>query len=157
MYSCHLFIFSASVDSYHFCILLCPSLHGMFSWCLSFSRRDLWSFSFYYFPLYLCTVHLTRPSYLFLIVYVTLHSVGYLSFIAIQFNSVAQLCPTLCNPMECSMPGLPVHHQLPEFMQTHVHHVSDIIQLSHPLLSLSLPAFNLSQHQGLFQWVSSSH
>ena len=73
-----------------------------------------------------------------------------------QFSSVAQLCPTLCNPLD-SMPGLPVHHQLPELAQTHVHWVGDAIQLSHPLLSLSPPAFNLSQHQGLFQWVSSSH
>ena len=63
----------------------------------------------------------------------------------------------LCNPMDCSTPGLPVHHQLPEFAQTHVHWVSDAIQPSHPLSSPYPPAFNLSQHQGLFQWVSSSH
>ena len=73
-----------------------------------------------------------------------------------QFSSVAQLCPTLCNPMDHSTPGLPVHHQLPEFTQTHVHWVGDAIQPSHPLLSPS-PALNLSQHQGLFQWVSSLH
>ena len=73
-----------------------------------------------------------------------------------QFSSVAQLCPTLCNPMDCSMPGLPVHHQLPELTQTHVHWVSDAIQPSHPLSSPSPPAFHLSQHQGLFKWVSSS-
>ena len=66
-------------------------------------------------------------------------------------------CPTLCNPMDCSTPGLPVHHQLPELAQTHVHWVGDAIQPSHPLLSPSLPAFNLSQHQGLFKWVSSFH
>ena len=72
-------------------------------------------------------------------------------------SSVAQLCPTLCNPMNCSMPGLPVHHQLPESTQTHVHWVSDAIQPSHPLLSPSPPAPNLSQHEGLFQWVNSSH
>ena len=63
----------------------------------------------------------------------------------------------LCDPMDCSMPGLPVHHQLPEFTQSHVHCVSDAIQLSHPLSSPCSPALNLSQHQGLFQWVSSSH
>ena len=74
-----------------------------------------------------------------------------------QFSSAAQSCPTLCNPMDCSMSGLPVHHQLPEFTQTHVHWVSDAIQPSHPLSSPSLPIFNLSQHQGLFRWVSSSH
>ena len=72
------------------------------------------------------------------------------------FNSVTQSCPTLCDPMNRSMPGLPFHHQLPEFTQTHVHQVSDAIQPPHPLSSPS-PAFNLSQHQGLFKWVSSSH
>ena len=69
----------------------------------------------------------------------------------LQFSSVAQLCPTLCNPMNRSTPGLPVHHQLLEFTQTHVHQVSDPIQPSHPLSSSSPPALNLSQHQGLFQ------
>ena len=73
-----------------------------------------------------------------------------------KFSSVAQSCLTLCNPMDCSTPGLPVHHQLPEFTQTHVHWVGDAIQPSHPLSAPSL-AFNLSQHQGLFKWVSSSH
>ena len=74
-----------------------------------------------------------------------------------QFSSVAQSCSTLCDPMNCSTPGLPVHHQLPEFTQIHVHWVSDAIQPSHPLSSSSPPALNLSQHQGLFQWVSSWH
>ena len=69
-------------------------------------------------------------------------------------SSVAQLCLTLCNPMDCSMPGLPVHRQLPESTQTHVHWVDDAIQPSHPLLSSS-PAFNIFQHQGLYQWVRS--
>ena len=73
------------------------------------------------------------------------------------FDSVTQLCLTLCNPLDCGTPGFPVHHQLPEFAQTYVHQVGDAIQPSHPLLSLSPPAFNLSQHQGLFQWVSSLH
>jgi len=73
-----------------------------------------------------------------------------------DFSSVTQLCPTLCDPMNCSTPGFPVHHQLSEFTQTHVHWVSDAIQPSHPLSSPS-SAFNLSQHQGLFKWVSSSH
>ena len=68
-----------------------------------------------------------------------------------QFSSVTQLCLTVCNPMNCSMPGLPVHHQLPESTQTHVHRVGDAIQLSHPLSSPSPPALNLSQHQGLFK------
>ena len=74
-----------------------------------------------------------------------------------QIRSVTQSCPTLCNPMNCSTPGLPVHYQLPEFTQTHVHRVSDAIQPSHPLSSPSPPAPNHSQHQSLFQWVSSSH
>ena len=75
----------------------------------------------------------------------------------VQFSSVAQSCLTLRDPMTCSTPGLPVHHQLPEFTQTHVHWVGDAIWPSHLLLSPSPPAFNLSQHQGLFNWVSSSH
>ena len=75
----------------------------------------------------------------------------------IQFTSVAQSCRTLCNPMNCSIAGLPVHHQLPEFTQTHAHQVGDAIQPSHPLSSPSPPAPNPSQHQGLFQWVDSSH
>ena len=75
----------------------------------------------------------------------------------VQFSSVAQLCPTPCNPMKCSTPGLPIHHQLPESTQTHVHRVGDAIQPSHPLSSPSPPPPNPSQHQGLFQWVNSSH
>ena len=74
-----------------------------------------------------------------------------------QFSSVAQSCPTLCSPVDYSTSGLPVHHQLSEFTQTHVHWVGDAIQPSHPLLSPSPPALNLTQHQGLFKWVSSSH
>ena len=74
---------------------------------------------------------------------------------SVQFSSVSHVW--LCNTMDCSMPGLPVHHQLPEFNQTHVHWVCDAIQPSHPLSSPSPPAFNLSHHEGLFQWVSSSH
>ena len=77
--------------------------------------------------------------------------------LSVQFSSVAQLYPTLCNPMDCSMPGLPVHHQLLEFTQTHVPWIGDAIQPSHPLSSPSPSAFNLSQHQDLFKWVSSSH
>ena len=69
----------------------------------------------------------------------------------IHFISVAQLCPTLCDPMNCSMPGLPVHHHFPESTHTHVHCVSDVIQPSHPLSSPSLPTLNISQQQGLFK------
>ena len=94
---------------------------------------------------------------------------GFLAFISVlgltpwresydqpQVSSVAQSCPlSLCDPMNCSIPGLPVHHQLPEFTQTHVHQVGDAIQPSHPLSSPSLHAPNPSQLQGLFQWVKS--
>ena len=76
---------------------------------------------------------------------------------SVQFNSVVQLCLTLCDPMDRSMPGLPVHHQPPRFTQTHVHRVGDAINPSHPLSSPSPPAPNPSQHQGLFHWVSSLH
>ena len=72
-------------------------------------------------------------------------------YVSVQFSSVAQLCPTLCDPMNCSMAGLPVHHQLPEFTQTHVHRVGDAIQPSHPLSSPSPPAPNPFQHRSLFQ------
>ena len=75
----------------------------------------------------------------------------------IQFNSITQSCPTLCNLMDCSTPGFPVHHQLLELTQTHVHRVGDATQQSHSLSSTSPPTFNLSQHQGLLKWVSSSH
>ena len=75
----------------------------------------------------------------------------------IQFTSVIQWCPTLCDSMDCSTPGFPVHHWLPEFTQTHFHWVSDAIQPSHPLSSPSPKAFNLFQHQDLFQGVCSSH
>ena len=76
---------------------------------------------------------------------------------SVQFSSVTQSCLTLCNPTDCSTPGLPVHHQLLEFTQTHVHWVRDVIQPSYPLSSPSPPAFHLFQNQGLFKWVSSSH
>ena len=78
-------------------------------------------------------------------------------FSSVQFSSVAQSCPTPCDPRNRSTPGLPVHHQLPEFTQTHVQWVGDAIQPSHPRSSPFPPALNPSQHQSLFQWVNSSH
>ena len=79
------------------------------------------------------------------------------AFLFLLFSSLTQSCPTLCDPRDCSMPGFPVLHQLLEFTQTHAHWVGDAIQPSHPLSSPSFPAFTLSQHQGLFKWVISSH
>ena len=92
---------------------------------------------------------------LFLIIRTYIKLLFQIAFSSVQFSSI-QSCPTLCNPMNRSTPGLPVHHQLLEFTQTHVHWVGDAIQPSHPLSSPS-SALNLSQHQGLFKWVSSSH
>ena len=80
-----------------------------------------------------------------------------LQFSSVQFSPVAQSCPTLCSPMNCSRQGLPVHHQLPEFTQTYVYWIGDAIQPSHPLSSPFPPAPNPSQHQSLFQWVNSLH
>ena len=89
------------------------------------------------------------------------HCFNYIVYIMVSLQifccSVAQSCLTLCNLMDCSTPGFPVHYQLSELAQTHVHWVSDAIQPSHSPSSPSPPVFNLSQHQGLFQWVSSSH
>ena len=76
---------------------------------------------------------------------------NYTIILLVQFGVVTQLCPTLCDPMDCSIAGFPVHHQLQELAQTHVHRIGDTIQPSHPLLSPFPPAFNLSQHQGLFK------
>ena len=84
-------------------------------------------------------------------------SVVILTWYSVQFSSVAESCLTLCHPMNCSTPGLPVHNQLPESTQTHVHWVRDAVQPSHPLSSPFPPVLSLSQHQGLFKWVSSSH
>ena len=83
--------------------------------------------------------------------------IPFCTIVSVQSSSVTQSCPTLCDPVNHSTPGLPVNHQLPEFTQTHVHRVSDAIQPSHPLSSPSPPAPNPSQHQSLFQWVNSSH
>ena len=94
-----------------------------------------------------------RDGYIFYIFWLFPH----IQTASVQFSSVAQSCPTLCDPINHSMPGLPVHHKLPEFTQTHVHQVGDAIQPSHPLSSPSPPASNPSQHQNLFQWVNSSH
>ena len=102
-------------------------------------------------PLFTSSLSKYKPNSLSLLgfLFINTHS--------LQFSSVVQSCPTLCNPMNRRMPGLSVHHKLPEFTQTHVHQVGDAIQPSHLLSSPSPPAPNPSQHQGLFQWVNSSH
>ena len=93
----------------------------------------------------------------FFVLFILVTECTLIRYYSVQFSSVTQSCPTLWDPMNRSMPGLPVHHQLPEFTQTHVHRVGDAIQLSHPLSSPSPPAPNPSQHQSLFQWVNSLH
>ena len=144
-----LFCFNNSkylINNFMNCVFGIVSKKSSPYWCLSkvFSWMDVQLFQYYLWNVCLCSILLS------------------FSFVKdqlwqIQFSSVAQSCPTLCDPMNCSTPGLPVHHQLLEFTQTHVHRVGDAIQPSHPLLSPSPPASNPSQHQSLFQWVNSSH
>ena len=120
--------------------------------CLTFFNKNVDSKSFYE-PLATFEVLSSLPQFFFLDKFeIDINST--LNASSVQFNSVTQSCPTLCDPVNCSMPGLPVHCQLLELAQTHV---SDAIQPFHPLSFLSSPALNLSQHQGLFKWVSSSH
>ena len=112
-------------------------------------------------PSLLCT-NLYLPGKLYIGIVYKAHSsvfsvTGLIILQLVEFSSVPQSCPTLCNPMNHSTPGLAVHHQLLEFTQIHVYRVHDAIQPSHPLSSPSPPAPNPSQHQGLFQWVNSSH
>ena len=95
--------------------------------------------------------------YVWLLMLSTWNNHNIVNHLSVQFSSVTQSCPTLRDPVNRSTPGLPVHHQLLEFTQTHVHRVSDAIQPSHPLLSPFPPARNPSQHQSLFQWVNSLH
>ena len=95
-----------------------------------------------------------------LVTHYNVYTIQTREFFGFQFLllfSVAQLCPTLCDLVDCSMLGFPVLHYLPKFAQTHVHWIGDSIQSSHPLSPSSSPALDLSQHQGLFQWASSSH
>ena len=112
---------------------------------------------FLLFPVYLFFVFLNLSIHIILHIYLFLICLFILIVGSVQFSSVAQSCPTLCDPMSHSTPGLPVHHQLLEFTQTLVHQVSDAIQPSHPLSSPSPPAPNPSQHRSLFQRVNSSH
>ena len=116
-------------------------------------QQKLISFSRCVFPLLACCQEWMSSFLNYLIITFP----GFTFNQSVQFSSVTQLCLTLCNPINRSTPGLPVHHQLPEFVQTHVHRVGDAIQPSHPLSSPSPPAPNPSQHHSLFQWFNSSH
>ena len=131
------------------------------NWCKAL-RHSRWSINMKSFPLFFLCLFLYQYSKSWSQSVLNTHAPWFHLFcsnfkIQPQFSSVTQLCPTLCDPMNCSTPGLPVHHQLPEFTQTHIHRGSDAIQPSHPLSSPSPPARNPSQHQSLFQWVNSSH
>ena len=99
----------------------------------------------------LCCMFISSPYCSFIQVFIDASYAPNMLSGSVQLSPVTYLCPTLCNPMDCGMPGFPVHHQLPELAQTRIHRVRDAIKLSHPLLSPSPPAFNLFQHQGLFQ------
>ena len=124
-----------------------------------FKSINSWALSFPYSPTitsihdYWKTIALTRCTFVGKVMSLLFNMLSRLvkTFLPVQYSSDTQSCPTLCDPMNRSMPGLPVHHQLPEFIQTHVHRVSDTIQPSHPRSSPFPPAFNLSQHQGLFK------
>ena len=109
--------------------------------------------------LFLCLLRWLYDSSTLLIWCVILINLPILSHLCISqsVSSITQSGPTLCDPKDCSTPGFLIHHQLPELAQIHVHQVGDAIQSSHPLSAPSPPAFNLSQHYSLFQWVSSSH
>ena len=156
--------------SRHTCILLsavCPCLGNLTSLCLSFlsvrwiiphsllwgendnTRKVLTS-------IYNMFIAVTVSPCLNILIQTQLGSVSVQNLWPFS-SAVAQLCPALCDPMACSTPGFPVHHQLPELAQTHVHPVGDAIQPTHPLSSPSPPVFNLAQHQGLSQCISSSH
>ena len=150
-------------------LLFSPILKAVFSPCLSFIRcAKAFKFNqvpFVYFCFYFhysgrwvikdlaviyvgeCSMFSSRS---FIVSGLTCRYLFHFEFIFV-FSSVAQSCPTLCDPMDCSMPGFPVHHQLLELTQIHVHQASDAIQPSYPLPSPSPPTFNLSQHQGLFK------
>ena len=142
---------AAVVLSFGACLMLL--LHGFVlskpAWFCGYAQPLSWVIiNLQGSPIFFC---LQSPSG---INYLTIY---FVPFSSVQFSSVTQSCPTLCHPMNRNMPGLPIHHQLPEFTQTHVHRISDAIKPSHPLSSPSPPDPNPSQHQGLFQWVNSSH
>ena len=133
---------------------VCPCLHHAAESDSTTSFREQCSYTLLSCPKHLL-LHRRKPETLTCLLLLPCHQYlkhhPPLSFSSVRFSSVAQSCPTLCDPMNRTMPGLPVHHQFPEFSQTHVHRVSDAIQPSHPLSSPSPPAPNPSKHQSLFQ------
>ena len=135
---------------YGFCLLIFFPVSLRFNWHITLYYFKVYNIMFWYMCMLQCFVLKNGGLG-------GVWNVGNRMEASVQFNSVAQLCPTLCDPMNRSTPGLLVHHQLPEVTQTHVHQVDDAIQPSHPLSSPSPPAPNPSQHQSLFQWVNSSH
>ena len=177
------FLYYSGVSAFCYALWICHSFPSKeqvsfkISWLQSLSevilepRKNKTCHCFHFFPIYLPWSDGTRChdlsffecwvlSQLFHCPFLPSSWASYFLFIlcrSVQFSSVAQSCPTLCGPVNRSMPGLPVHHQLLESTQTHVHRVNDAIQPSHPLSSPSPPALSLSPHQGLFQWVSSLH
>ena len=154
-----LLVFYGEVSFFHFSLFL---FKKNISKSIYFIVKAFNLFLYLAFVLYISTSHpIPRWNHKNIQLYILSKLLTYLEFAVSwvwgQFSSVAQLCPTLWDPMDYSMLGFPVIHQLPEPTQTHVHCISDAIQPSHPLLSPSPPAFNLSQYQGPFHWVSSSH
>ena len=118
-------------------------------WMWQLDRKESWGPKNWWFPIVALEKTLESP--------LDGKEIKSVQFSSVQFSSVAQSCPALCDPINCSMPGLPVHHHLPGFTQTHVCWIGDAIQPSHPLSSPSPPAPNPSQHKCLFQWVNFSH
>ena len=153
--------FLLSVPDFFFPLLLIPFIFLCYVSLYSLKRRLACGFLESSFNLYKiitdalsCNFYYELGISLKFSIYYTLYVITFWSFLSgdsVWFSLVTELCPTLCDPMDCSLPGFPVHQQLLEFTQTHVHRVGDAIQPSHPLLSPSPPTFNLSQHQGLFQ------
>ena len=145
-------------------LISCLKKSSFTSWSLWYSLCTL-KFFFFWFEIILNLTEIFQEKYKELLYTFSSDSLAvknlpyllYHSFWLFQFSSVTQSCPTLCNPMDCRTPGFLIHHQLPELAQTHVHWVGDAIQPSHPLSPPSPPAFSLSQHEGLFHWVSFSH
>ena len=139
------------------CWLLCPNRSPLFLWAqilslnlgtkLGNSSREKETVD----P-WLTLKHITWSPLSRILTYLVHVVSTHVWYLSVQFSSIVQSCPTLCDRMNCSTPGLPVHHQLPEFIQTHVHRVGDAIRPYHPLSSSSPPALNPSQHRSLFQW-----